>query len=250
MARFPIDAELAPPGTRLGPRKNLGAAERGLSLAAGTLAAGLAARQRGLAGMALGLVSSLLVARGLTGSSTVLRTFGEAPDEQAAAKLAGWSSAAVVGRSVTINAQRAAVFERFRDIGRWPSFMVNIARIDVLDAQRSHWVVEAPGGQTVEWDATITEEQPGDFIAWSSDPGASVPNAGRIEFRDAGRGRGTEVHATVVYRPPGGSLGRYLAKLTQQEPGIQARRDLKRFKSLIETGEIATNAPQGTQPTA
>ena len=67
---------------------------------------------------------------------------------------------------------------------------------------------------------------------------------------DAPAGRGTEIHGVVAYEPPGGSLVRYAAKLTQREPGIQLRRDLKRFKSLIETGEIAVNEPQGTIPKA
>ena len=32
----------------------------------------------------------------------------------------------------------------------------------------------------------------------------------------------------------------------QREPHLQERRDLKRFKSLMETGEVATNAsPSG-----
>jgi len=37
--------------------------------------------------------------------------------------------------------------------------------------------------------------------------------------------------------PPGGALGKALAKLFQREPAIQARRDLRRFKQLMETGE-------------
>jgi uncharacterized membrane protein len=48
------------------------------------------------------------------------------------------------------------------------------------------------------------------------------------------------------YDPPGGLLGRGIAKLLQREPQVQARRDLRRFKQLMETGEVATNAsPSG-----
>ena len=77
------------------------------------------------------------------------------------------------------------------------------------------------------------------MIAWASTEGADIPNSGRIEFRDAGD-RGTIVTATIAYDPPAGIIGKVVAKLFQREPAIQARRDLRRFKQLMETGEIAT----------
>jgi uncharacterized membrane protein len=119
--------------------------------------------------------------------------------------------------------------------------MENVERIDVHDATRSHWVVKAPAGRTVEWDATVTDEARDSFIAWTSEPGADVANSGRVEFQDAGA-RGTVVTATILYDPPGGIVGKIVAKMFQREPAIQARRDLRRFKQLMETGEIATSA--------
>lgn len=151
------------------------------------------------------------------------------------------SGNAVSGRSVTINKPVAEVFSRFRDFARLPSFMENLERVDVIDATRSHWVVKAPVGKTVEFDSIITEERENALIAWTSADGASVPNSGRIDFRDAGA-RGTVVTATIVYDPPAGVVGKLVAKMFQREPAIQARRDLRRFKQLMETGEIATPA--------
>ena len=119
--------------------------------------------------------------------------------------------------------------------------MENVERIDILDDKRQHWVVKAPAGTSVEWDARITDEAVDDFFTWTSEPGADVPNSGRVEFRDAGA-RGTVVTATIAYDPPAGVVGKLVAKLFQREPAIQARRDLRRFKQLMETGEIATNA--------
>src|SRR3569623_2480737 len=119
--------------------------------------------------------------------------------------------------------------------------MDNIVRIDVRDATHSHWVVKAPGGKTVEWDATVTQEVENQSITWQSDDGADVPNSGKIEFRDAGA-RGTIVTATIAYDPPAGTIGKLIAKLFQRAPAIQARRDLRRFTQLMETGEIATAA--------
>ncbi len=148
---------------------------------------------------------------------------------------------AITARAVTINKPVAEVYSRFRDFAALPTFMENVERIDVVDEKRSHWTVKAPGGGTVEWDARITEEVPGRLIAWESEPGADVPNSGRVEFRDAGA-RGTVVVATILYDPPAGIVGKLIAKMFQREPAIQARRDLRRFKQLLETGEIATPA--------
>lgn len=148
---------------------------------------------------------------------------------------------AVSGRAVTIAKPVAEVYAFFRDFSRLPSFMENVERIDVIDDKRSHWVVKAPGGGTVEWDALVTDEQPDALIAWTSAEGADVPNSGRVEFRDAGA-RGTVVTATIVYDPPAGIIGKVVAKMFQREPAIQARRDLNRLKQLLETGEIATPA--------
>lgn len=50
------------------------------------------------------------------------------------------------------------------------------------------------------------------------------------------------MRAVISYNPPGGAIGKLVAKLFQREPWIQARRDLHRFKQLMEAGEIATGA--------
>lgn len=148
----------------------------------------------------------------------------------------------LVGRTVTINKPRAELYAYWRDFSKLPSFMDNVEQVELLDDRRSRWVVRAPGEGTVEWIAAITEEKEGEYIAWASEAGADVPNSGRIDFRDASGGRGTVVTATILYDPPAGVIGKAIAKLFQREPAIQARRDLRRFKQLMETGEIATGA--------
>ena len=143
--------------------------------------------------------------------------------------------------AVTINRPVADVYRTFRDFAGLPRFMDNLVRIDAIDAARSHWVAKAPAGRTVEWDARVTEEREGEVIAWESEPGADIANSGRVTFRDAGA-RGTVVTAQIAYDPPGGAVGKFVAKLFQREPAIQARRDMRRFKQFMETGEVATAA--------
>ncbi|MGL4314885.1 MAG: SRPBCC family protein [Sphingomonas sp.] len=152
---------------------------------------------------------------------------------------------ALSATSVTINRRADDLYDFFRDFANLPRFMENVVRIDVIDPRRSHWVVKAPAGATVEWDATVTDEAPGQWFSWQSDDGADVSNSGKVRFDDAGD-RGTVVTATIAYDPPGGAIGKIIAKIFQREPQIQARRDLRRFKQLMETGEVATAARNRT----
>lgn len=160
----------------------------------------------------------------------------------AAVDAGGAEGDSVVVRTVTINRPRDELYAYWRDFSNLPTFMDNVQRIDVLADNRSHWVVKAPAGKTVEWDARLTEDVPGELLAWEAAEDADVPNSGRVEFRDAQGGRGTIVQATIAYDPPAGIVGKVVAKLFQREPAIQARRDLRRFKQLMETGEISTAA--------
>jgi uncharacterized membrane protein len=147
----------------------------------------------------------------------------------------------LTGWAVTINRPAAELYAWWRHFSNLAEVMENVERIDILDDRRSHWVVKAPGGTTVEWDALVTDERDGEMIAWASAEGADIANSGRVTFRDAGA-RGTVVTATILYDPPAGMIGKLVAKLFQREPNIQVRRDLARFKQLMETGEVATNA--------
>jgi uncharacterized membrane protein len=162
------------------------------------------------------------------------------PDDARKHKADRESSDATAVRAVTIGKPRAEVFTFFRNFSNLARFMENIERIDVQDDQHSHWVVKAPAGQSLEWDSILTEEDPGRLLSWETEPDAEVNNHGRVEFKDAPGGRGCEIHATIVYDAPAGALGKLIATLFQKEPGQQAKRDLRRLKMLLETGEIAT----------
>jgi uncharacterized membrane protein len=150
--------------------------------------------------------------------------------------------ATLIGRTVTIYRSRQELYDFWRDFRNLPLFMENIEDVTVIDGNRSHWVVRGPANSDFEWDSIITEDVPGEVIAWSSVEGADVKNSGRVEFRDSTNGRGTIVSVTIAYEPPGGAIGKAFAKIFRREPKIQARHELRRFKQLMETGELPTSA--------
>ena len=133
----------------------------------------------------------------------------------------------------------------WRNIENLPRFMSNLESVRALDERRFHWVAKGPG-MRMEWDCQITEDRPGAALAWRTLDGAQVPNAGSVIFEAAPHGRGTIVRLSVHYSPVGGQLTAGLAKLLRQDPQSQVREDLRRFKQLLETGEIATTRGQPT----
>lgn len=146
----------------------------------------------------------------------------------------------VIASVVTINRSPQDIYDFWRDLGNLPLVMDAIDRIDVIDGTRSHWVVNGPAGHEAEWDAIITEDQPCKLLAWES-IGDGIRNSGRVEFTDAAD-RGTVVRAVIAYDPPGGVIGKIAAKLFQREPAIQSRRDLRRLKQYLETGEVSISS--------
>ncbi|MBV8497280.1 MAG: SRPBCC family protein [Gammaproteobacteria bacterium] len=156
----------------------------------------------------------------------------------------------MLGHTVCIHRPRAELYAFWRDFSHFPAFMENVQSVTVQSPTRSHWVIAAPAGRSVEWDSEITEDIADERIAWTSLEGADVRNSGAVEFRDSPTGRGTFVTVTIAYDPPAGELGRLIAKLFHREPKIQARQDLRRFKQLMETGEIPIATPPLAAPRA
>lgn len=150
----------------------------------------------------------------------------------------------LTGASVTISKPRAELYSYWRDFTRLATFMDNVKSVREEGTDTQVWTIQAPLGRSVEVRTRITEDEPDRRIAWASTEASDIRTEGAIDFQDAPGGRGTVVTATVAYDPPSGEVGRLIAKLFRREPGMQGRHELKRFKMLMETGEIATNSNQ------
>ncbi|HJU05786.1 MAG TPA: SRPBCC family protein [Nitrospiraceae bacterium] len=157
------------------------------------------------------------------------------------------SGAIRVKRAVTVDRSPEELYRFWHDVQNLPRVMSHLQSVQVTGEKRSHWVAKAPAGRTVEWDAEITYEQPNQRIAWRSIEGADVDNMGSVQFQPAPGGRGTEVHVELEYSPPGGMIGAAIAKLFGESPDQQIQEDLRRFKRMMEAGEIPTTKgqPQG-----
>lgn len=153
-------------------------------------------------------------------------------------------------RAVLINRPREELYAYWRDLSNLPTFSENVKSVEVLDSGRSRWIVAGPGDRDITLESEITEDVPGERIAWTSSEGSDIDHQGWVEFRDNAFGRGAEVRVFISYDPPGGVIGKVVAKVMQREPRIQARRELRRFKQLMETGEISTSRAPEAAPRA
>ena len=223
-------------------RVNVGSVERGISLATGLALLAYTVARRPKLGVPLGLDAGYMIYRGATGHCVFYQMLGINRAE------ANGHEGIKVERTVTVNRPKEELYQMWRDFENLPRFMEHLesVQVDESDTTRSHWVAKAPMGQKIEWDSELIEDRENESLVWKSLPGSSVESMGRVEFRDAPGGRGTIVHVSMEYNPPAGSLGAAFAKLFGEEPDQQINEDLRHFKQLMETGEVATVQGQPT----
>ena len=148
-----------------------------------------------------------------------------------------------VVRSVTVRKPAGELYAFWRDLTNLPRIIHHPVTITTTSPEDSNWVVSAPGGH-VEWDSIIINDEPASLIAWRSRPGGDVDHAGSVRFEAAPGDEGTEVTVALEYDPPGGKIGAAVAKLTRDSAGAQVYDALRRFKALLEAGEIPTTDGQ------
>ena len=149
-----------------------------------------------------------------------------------------------IQHAITINRPAQELYDFWRDFSNLPQIMDHLESVEVLDGNRSHWKVKGPAGSSVEWDAEIIDDRPGELISWRSLEGADVDNAGTVRFIPMPGDRGTVVKIDLSYDPPAGRVGAAVAKLFRRGPEQEIRSDLRPFKQLMETGEITTTRGQ------
>jgi uncharacterized membrane protein len=143
-----------------------------------------------------------------------------------------------VERAITVTRPIDEVFAFWKGYANLPRFMRHLTSVETLGEGRTRWTATGPAGMSLSWDAETTVERENEWIAWRSLENSDIEHHGSVRFRQAPAGRGTEVHVQLQYRPPAGRLGRGIAWLFGREPGQQIKEDLRRFKQLMETGEI------------
>lgn len=224
---------------------NLNDTERWVSNLAGGGLAVWGLKQGGWKGCALAMLGGGLIYRGLKGHCQLYQVLGiNTANGKGRAASVKHGEGIRIEKSVTINQSPEELYRFWRNFENLPRFMNHLESVRVLDNDLSHWVVKAPAGMNVEWDAQIINEKENEMIAWRSLEGATIPNAGSVHFKAAPEGRGTILKVEINYDAPGGSVTAAIARLFGEEPGQQVQEDLRRLKQILETGEAAVAEAQ------
>ena len=221
---------------------NVGSNERVLSMIGGGALAAYGIKRGGILGSLLAVLGGDLIFRGATGHCSLYGALGidtsTKSEEPNSPYNKGWLAGRVhVTKSIIINKSPAELYHFWRNFENLPKFMNHLESVQNLGGNRSHWKAKAPLGTSVEWDAELSSDRENERIGWHSIEGSDIPNSGVVEFLPT-VDRGTEVRVILTYEPPAGEVGALFAKLFGEEPSQQVEEDLRRFKRLMETGEV------------
>ena len=238
-------------------RVNVGNVERWLSMLGGGILAAYALKRRDTAAGVAALAGAELLYRGGTGHCHFYEALGVSTAREHSyargtgvvadrgsdtRQQLGGARGIHVEESMTINKPIAEVYRFWRNFENLPSFMRHLESVAMREEGISHWVAKGPAGMAVEWDARIINEVENGVIGWQSLEGSTISTAGSVHFDDTEHGTRVRVH--LQYNPPAGRLGAAVARLFGEEPNQTVREDLRRFKQLMETGEIPTTDGQ------
>jgi uncharacterized membrane protein len=219
---------------------NVGAIEREVSTVTGAGLAVFGLSRRSIRGLLLAGLGGVMIYRGVSGHCHAYQALGVNTNHDEGASPNDYFRRGIhVVEVFTVNKPASELFNFWRDFTNLPKFMTHLESVEVLDNTHSRWTAKGPAGSRVTWDAEIINEEPDRVIAWRSLAGADVDNSGSVRFVDAPGNRGTEVRVVIEYIPPAGRLGKYVAMLFGEAPEQTIREDLRRFKQLMKSGEVA-----------
>ncbi|HEY3753193.1 MAG TPA: SRPBCC family protein [Pseudonocardiaceae bacterium] len=145
----------------------------------------------------------------------------------------------VYEKSVDVAVPVRVAYDQWTQFENFPRFMSGVDQITQETPTRTHWVTSV-GGVRREFDATITEQQPDERVAWRADNGPT--QAGVVTFHRLSN-ETTRVHLQLELEPEG------LAERAGTVTGVVGRSlqgDLVRFKEFVEAIGEQTGGWRGT----
>ncbi|AZM51996.1 cyclase [Streptomyces sp. WAC 01529] len=145
-----------------------------------------------------------------------------------------------VEESIEVNVPVHTAYNQWTQFETFPEFMEGVQRIEQRSDALTHWVTKIDGVER-EFDAVITEQIPGERVAWTTVEG-EAKQAGVVTFHRLDDAR-TKVMLQMEFDPQGlaETVGDKLGFVKRQVTG-----DLGRFKTFIEQrGGVETGAWRG-----
>ena len=144
--------------------------------------------------------------------------------------------------SFTIAKDPKQVYDFVADPQNWKKFL-HVIRLEPRGAGQFRLAIGEPAGIDLESRAEVTDNKPGEYIAWASDE-QMLEHRGVIRFDKAPGARGTQISVALEIKSPAGPVARTLASLVGWSPEQVVRESLRHVKQLLEAGEIPTTTGQ------
>ncbi|MEU8635380.1 SRPBCC family protein [Amycolatopsis sp. NPDC048633] len=132
-----------------------------------------------------------------------------------------------ITKSVDVEADVSTVYNQWTQFADFPRFMEGVDRIEQVDNTHTHWTISV-AGVTKQFDATITEQNRDERVAWKSDSGPTHAGVVTVHRLD-------DSHTRVTVQmdiDPEGFVEKAADKLGILDHRVQG--DLDRFKKFIE----------------
>jgi uncharacterized membrane protein len=177
---------------------------------------------------------------------TVVHTLATAIDAFTAVELSQRRHRGIsIRAAITVNRPIEEVYRFWHNFENLPRFMANLESVEVHDGG-SRWRAKGLPGATVVWEADVVVDRPNDVIVWRSHVDSELRNAGSVRFLPGPGGRGTEVRVSLDFDPRGGRIAEAIGKLFGKIPEVRVQQDLRRFKQVMETGEVVLSRQVGS----
>ncbi|GCE23667.1 SRPBCC family protein [Dictyobacter kobayashii] len=223
---------------------NMGQIERWTSAIGGGALSTYGIMRRDWLGAGLAIIGGGLLYRGATGRSVLYKALNiNTGGQQLSANVSTipGNRGIRVSRSQTINRSAQDLYTFWRDIEMAPLYMPGIKTVNQTGERTSHWTASANS----EWNAEILEDKPDQLIAWHVHGQPTTANAGKVYFHPAAGGRGTIATLELDFFQTD-PLNKLASHITSSAAEYEAAEILRRFKELMETGEIPTVKGQPT----
>jgi uncharacterized membrane protein len=162
---------------------------------------------------------------------------GAVPSGNSLGGMTGGTTPRTLEESLEVNVPVSVAYNQWTQFEDFPLFMEGVEHVQQLDDTRLHWVASV-AGKKAEWDAKILEQHPDRQISWISEDGKKT--RGTVSFEPMGEDK-TRVRLSMSYQADPLEAVGSAAGLD----ALRVRRDLERFKELVESRGEESGAWRG-----
>lgn len=141
------------------------------------------------------------------------------------------------------------VWEYLENFDNYTRLFPSVKKVEQQGDGQLRWTFAIPTGQIYHLDELITERVPHERLGFKSAPNAQVHYEGTVHLQSLEENR-TRVDVHIIYRPPVGRLGEWLASTFGLDPRSQLENAVMRARTELEEGVTPQDGAPHETPAA